>query len=181
MRWIVHGERTLYDSDWVRLTLVDIEVPDGDRFEHHVVRMPNQAAGTVVFVAGRGVLMLWRHRFITDTWGWEIPAGRIDRGETPLQAAIRETVEETGWRPGRVRPLVTYQPTNGLSDQRFHLFLAGAAEAVGEPTDPGESERIEWVPVDRVAALARDGEIADGLSLTAVLYALAFGHLGPTM
>jgi 8-oxo-dGTP pyrophosphatase MutT (NUDIX family) len=181
MRWTVHGERILYDSEWVRLTLVDIEVPDGERFEHHVVRMPNQAAGTVVFLAGRGVLMLWRHRFITDTWGWEIPAGRIDPGESPVGAAIRETVEETGWHPGRLRHLVTYQPTTGLSDQRFHLFLATDAEAVGEPTDPGEAERIEWVPVDRVAALARAGEIVDGLSLTAVLYALAFGHLGPTM
>jgi len=70
MRWTVHGERTLYDNEWLRLTLVDVEIPDGERFEHHVVRVPNQAAGTVVHDADRGVLLLWRHRFITDTWGW---------------------------------------------------------------------------------------------------------------
>ena len=45
----------------------------------------------------RGVLALWRHRFITDTWGWEIPAGRLEAGETAEQAARRETLEETGW------------------------------------------------------------------------------------
>jgi 8-oxo-dGDP phosphatase len=174
MRWIVHGERELYDSDWVRLTLVDVEVPDGARFEHHVVRMPNFAAGTVVHDPNRGLLLIYRHRFITDTWGWEIPAGRIDPGETPESAAAREALEETGWRPGPLTPLVTFQPTNGLSDQRFHIFLADGATLEGDPSDPGESERVEWVPIDEVQALLRRGEMVDGLSLTAVLYALQF-------
>jgi 8-oxo-dGTP pyrophosphatase MutT (NUDIX family) len=174
VRWIIHGERELYDSEWVRLTLVDVEVPDGERFEHHVVRMPNFAAGTVVHDPARGLLLIYRHRFITDTWGWEIPAGRIDPGETPDTAAAREALEETGWRPGPLTPLLTFQPTNGLSDQRFHIFLADGATHVGDPSDPGEAERVEWVPVDEVRALVAGGEMPDGLSLTAVLYALQF-------
>jgi 8-oxo-dGTP pyrophosphatase MutT (NUDIX family) len=178
VRWTVYGERVLYDSPWVRLALADVEVPGQARFEHHVVRVPNQAAGTVVHDPDRGVLMLWRHRFITDTWGWEIPAGRIDPGETPAEAAEREVLEETGWRPLGLRPMISYQPTNGLSDQRFHLFLATGAEHVGDPSDPSESERVEWVPERQLRAVARDGGMPDGLSLTAVLYAMAFGLLG---
>ena len=178
MRWTVHGERPIYESDWINLVLTDVEIPGGERFDHHVVRMPNQAAGTVVFDPGRGVLLLWRHRFVTDTWGWEIPAGRIDPGETPIEAAARETLEETGWQAGPLRPLVWYQPQNGVSDQVFHLFLADGATHVGAPTDPGEAERVEWVSVDRVRRLARTEEILDGLSLTAILYALAFDELG---
>ena len=174
MRWTVHGERDLYDSEWVRLTLVDVEVPGGERFEHHVVRMPNFAAGTVVHDPDRGLLLIYRHRFITDTWGWEIPAGRIDPGETPEVAAARETLEETGWRAGPLTPLLTFQPTNGLSDQRFHIFLADGASYEGEPSDPGEAERIEWVPLDDVRGLILSGEMVDGLSLTSVLYALLF-------
>lgn len=174
----MHGERVIYDSEWVRLSLVDVEVPGADRFEHHVVRAPQPAAGTVVTDPSRGVLMLWRHRFITDTWGWEIPAGRIDPGETPAEAAQREVLEETGWRPTGLQPMVTYHPTNGLSDQRFHLFRATGAEYVGEPTDASESERVEWVPEAQVRALARAGAVPDGLSLTALLYAMAFGSLG---
>jgi 8-oxo-dGTP pyrophosphatase MutT (NUDIX family) len=177
MRWRVHGERTLYDSEWVRLALVDVEVPGGARFEHHVVRSPNEAAGTVVFDRARGVLLLWRHRFITDTWGWEIPAGRIDPGESPVDAARRETLEETGWRPGDLRPLLRFHPTNGLSDQVFHCFLADGARHVGAPTDPGESERVEWMEVHELRRIVREGAMLDGLSLTAVTYALAFGHL----
>jgi 8-oxo-dGTP pyrophosphatase MutT (NUDIX family) len=177
MKWTVHGERSIYESEWARLCLVDVEVPGAQRFEHHVLRVPCEAAGTVVHDPGRGLLLLWRHRFITDTWGWEIPAGRVDPGETPEQAARRETLEETGWRPGRLSPLVAYHPTNGLSDQKFNLFLAEGAVHVGEPTDPGESERIEWVSVADVAGIARRGEMVDGLSLTAVLYAFAFAGL----
>ena len=175
MRWTVHGERSIYDSEWVRLTLVEVEIPGQERFEHHVVRVPNQAAGVVVHDPARGVLLLWRHRFITDSWGWEIPAGRIDPGETAEQAGAREVLEETGWMPGPLRPLITYQPTNGLSDQRFHLFSATGASPVGEPSDPAESERVEWVPVPELRTLARRGDMVDGLSLTAVLYWLAFG------
>jgi 8-oxo-dGTP pyrophosphatase MutT (NUDIX family) len=177
MRWIVHGEHGIYDSEWVRLTLVDVEVPGGERFEHHVVRMPNFAAGTVVHDADRGLLLLYRHRFITDTWGWEIPAGRIDPGEAPAAAAAREVLEETGWRPGPLTPLVTYQPQNGVSDQRFHVFLADGAAHEGAPSDPGESERVEWVPLADVRAIVGGGEMPDGLSLTAVLYALQFATL----
>ncbi len=173
----MHGERSLYDSEWVSLRLVDVEVPGQERFEHHVVRVSKEAAGTVVHDPDRGVLLLWRHRFITDTWGWEIPAGRIEAGESPEQAAVRETLEETGWQLRTIRHLVTYQPTNGLSDQRFHLFFADGADRVSDPTDPGESERIEWVPLARVVQFAKTGEMADGLSLTAVLYSLAFAGI----
>jgi 8-oxo-dGTP pyrophosphatase MutT (NUDIX family) len=174
MRWTVHGERTLYDSEWVRLALVDVEIPGGARFEHHVVRVPRPASGVVVHDADRGVLLLWRHRFITDSWGWEIPAGGVDVGETPEQAAAREVLEETGWRPGTLRPLATYHPSNGLNDQTFHLYVADGADYVGEPVDRSESERIEWVSLPRVRTLVREGEVRDGLSLTALSLALLF-------
>ena len=177
MRWTVHGERSLYESEWLRLVLVDVEIPGRERFEHHVVRMPDQAAGTIVRDPHRGVLLLWRHRFITDSWGWEIPAGRIDPGETPDQAAAREALEETGWEPNAVQPLMRYQPTNGLSDQVFHIFVADGATHLGDPEDPGESERVEWVSIDDLRGLVQRGEMLDGLSLTAVCYALAFGAL----
>jgi 8-oxo-dGTP pyrophosphatase MutT (NUDIX family) len=176
MRWTVHGERIVYECDWLRLVLTDVEIPGDKRFEHHVIRM-NPAAGTVVYDRDRGVLLLWRHRFITDTWGWEIPAGGVDPDESPAAAARRETLEETGWEPGELRELVQYNPMNGMADQVFHCFIADGAEHVGEATDAGEAERIEWVPVPKLRTIVRDDEMRDGLSLTAVLYALAYGHL----
>jgi 8-oxo-dGTP pyrophosphatase MutT (NUDIX family) len=175
VRWTLHGERVVYDSPWVRLTLADVEIPGERRFEHHVVRMPAHAAGTVVHDSDRGVLLLWRHRFTTDSWGWEVPAGRLDPGETPEQAAARETYEETGWRPGPLRHLTTYFPHNGTSDATFHLFAAAGATYVGEPIDRSERERVEGVPVDVVRAELAAGRVPDGLSLTALLWWLTIG------
>jgi 8-oxo-dGTP pyrophosphatase MutT (NUDIX family) len=179
VRWTVHGAQPIYDSDWVRLELVDVEIPGERRFQHHVIRMPCAASGTVIEDPERGILLIWRHRFITDTWGWEIPAGRIDPGETAEQAAHREALEETGWRPGPLQHLTTYHPTNGISDHTFHLFAAQGAEYVGEPSDPSESERVEWVPTQAVAEIVGRGQMTDGLSLTAVLYVLARDRLEP--
>lgn len=178
MRWTVHGERSLYESEWMNLRLVDVELPSGERFEHHVLRIPREAAAAVVRDPDRGVLLLWRHRFVTDTWGWEIPGGRIDDGESPEEAAARETLEETGWRPGRLRPLVSYHPLPGGVDQRFHVFLADGATHAGDPVDADEAERVEWVDADGVRELVLKGEVVDGYSLTGLLYALAAGKLG---
>jgi ADP-ribose pyrophosphatase YjhB (NUDIX family) len=179
MRWTVHGERALYTSPWVNLHLVDVEVPGGPRFEHHVVRMPFPAVGTVVISPEREVLLLRRHRFITDTWGFEVPAGRVEDGESLEDAARRETLEETGWAPGPLRHLVTYHYANGLSDGRFSLFAAEGATHVGEPSDPAESAEVVWAPVERVRELLAGGEVRDGLTLTALLWAFTFGPLAP--
>jgi 8-oxo-dGTP pyrophosphatase MutT (NUDIX family) len=173
MEWTVHGERSVYESPWVSLRLVDVEIPDGERFDHHVVRLPRPAVGVVVRSA-EGLLLIHRHRFITDTWGWEIPAGGVDPGESLVEGAAREVLEETGWSPGPLTRLHGYHPSNGLSDQRFELFVADGASYVGEPSDPAESSRIEWVPTSTVRDLLRRGEVQDGLSLTALLWWAAF-------
>ena len=170
----MHGERAVYDSEWVCLSLVDVELPDGQRFDHHVVRMPAQASGVVITDAECGVLLLWRHRFITDTWGWEVPAGRVDDGETPEHAGAREALEETGWRPGPLRLLTAYHPINGTSDATFNLYVADGATYVGAPSDPNEAERVEWLPWDRVREEIAAGRVHDGLSLTALLWFMTY-------
>ncbi len=177
MRWTIHGERAVYESPWMGLHLADVELPDGQRFEHHVIRFPQQAAGAVVHDRDQGVLLIWRHRFITDVWGWEIPAGRIEPGETAIAAAEREALEETGWQPGPLRPLVRFRPSGGSSDQWFHTFVADGATRVGEPTDVTEAQEVAWHQPDDVRRLIAEGQVTDGLSLTALSYAFAFDGL----
>jgi 8-oxo-dGTP pyrophosphatase MutT (NUDIX family) len=174
-RWRVHGERSVYDSPWVRLSLVDVEPPGGERYEHHVVRATAHAAGCLVRDgAGPGarVLLLWRHRFITDRWGWEIPAGRVEPGESPAEAAARETREETGWRVDDVRPVLTYHPIGGSGDHTFHVTTAVAEARVGEP-DPHETERVAWFSPSEVGGLVMRGETGEGLTLVALLTMLS--------
>lgn len=174
MRWTTHGERSIYESPWVSVRLVEVEVPGQEIYEHHVIDAPD-ASGVVVHDADRGVLLMWRHRFINDVWGWEVPAGMIDPGESPEHAARREVAEEVGWETGPLRHLLTFNPINGLSSQRFHLYVTDGGSSIEGWAGSDEAERVEWVPVERLADMIRDGEIVDGLSLVALSVALATG------
>lgn len=171
MEWQVHGRREVYRSEWVELWLDDVEIPGGDRFEHHVLRFPKACVSSVV-VDGDRVLMLWRNRFITDSWGWEVPAGWVDLGEDPLHAVRREVEEETGWRPRAVEPMTTFFAVNGIGDMRFTLYLAHGADHIGDPQDVTEAARVDWLPLTDVPELIRRREITDGPTLMALGYYL---------
>ena len=177
MQWTKQSEQNVYANRWFSVNLADVELPDGRHLDHFLIRLRPVAVATVVNEANE-VLLLWRHRFITDAWGWEIPAGGLDAGESPEDGARRETVEEAGWRPGELEHLASYNPMPGGVDQTFHLFLTHAAEEVGEPTDPTEAERVEWVPLAVVREAIADGRIVEGMTLTALSLALATGRLG---
>lgn len=177
MEWTVHGERSIYESEWMSMRLVDVEIPGHQRFEHHVVRFPRPAAATVLVDDRERVLMLWRHRFTTGTWGWELPAGGADPGESLEEAAGRELLEETGWRAGRLRELCTFHPVNGSTDLTFAVFLGQDPTQVGPPTEVGESERIEWLPAAELRREIVAGRVGDGMSLTGLLWAFTFGEL----
>ena len=164
MQWTVFGERPIYESPFVRLVLVDVQQPDGRRWEYHVVRLRSLAAVVMVDDAAEHVLLMWRHRFILDSWGWELPMGLIEPGETPEQAAAREVEEETGWRPKSLRPLIYAEPANGITDSEHHVFLAEGAVQVGDPTEANESDRIEWVPLADVPGLIDRREITSSAS-----------------
>src|SRR5205823_5977770 len=168
--WVVRGDlQPVYTSDWIRVGLVDLELPTGDRVSHHVVWMPAAAMTAVLDDAGERVLLMWRHRFVADVWNWELPGGLIDGGETPEQTAVREIEEETGYRPRSIEHLVTFQPMIGMVDTPHHVFLARGAERVGEPTEQTEMQRMEWVPLADVPELIRRGEIANSGTLVALL------------
>jgi|SRR6185437_9399942 len=178
MRWIVHGRRPVYESGWISLDLVDVELPDGQRFEQHVVRMARPVAGAAVTDEEDRVLLMWRHRHVTGSWGWEIPTGRIEETETPEQAARREVGEETGWRPGPMRLLVASEPSNGSIDTVHYLFAAEGARQIGVPTDCTEADRVEWIPLADIQELIGKGQIVSGPTLIALLYLIAAKNRG---
>lgn len=177
MEWKVLSERPLYQDDWLDIRLADVEVPGGRHLEHRVIRTPPGAG--IVAIQDDRVLLIWRHRFITGTWGWEIPVGRIEDGETPAQAAAREFEEETGWRAGSLEHLVTMRPTPGISDSEHHIYLTTAATYIGAPEDGIEAEKVVWMPSAGLTAVIGQGEISTATTMAALLYALSL-PLGDT-
>ena len=172
--WVTHATlRDVYSSWWMTLRIDDVERPDGSHTEHEIVIGPN-AAGVVVRHPERGVLMIWRHRFMAGVWGWEIPGGALDPGEDAATAAERECVEETGWRPvGPLHHLTTFHPSIGFTTQVFHIFLATDAVHEGDPADRNEAVRVAWRPISDVAREVVGGEIADGFTQLGLALALS--------
>jgi 8-oxo-dGTP pyrophosphatase MutT (NUDIX family) len=178
LRTKVFGERIVYDNPWVRLTLLDIEAPDGHRFEHHVVRLQRVAIAAVLNDADE-VLMLWRHRFVDDSWGWELPGGIVDGNEDGAMAAAREVEEETGWRPGPLKHLLAFQPMIGMVDTPHEVYVGYGATHIGEPTDPEEAGRVAWIPMSATLGLINKGEVLGSGSLVGLLHLLASRAGGP--
>lgn len=170
--WRIHGERTIYDNRWVKLDVWDVEPPGVERFEHHVVKLHHVAIVAVLDDQDR-VLMMWRYRFVPQQFGWELPGGIVDEGESPAATAVREVEEETGWRPKSVEHVVTYQPMVGMVDSPHEIFVAHGAEQVGSPTDLEEAGQIEWVPLADIPALMARGDLMGSGTLVALLHILA--------
>jgi ADP-ribose pyrophosphatase len=96
---------------------------DGEVFGREIVRHPGSVA--VVPFTGERIVLLHQYRPALDKWIYEIPAGKRDiAGEEPSVTAIRECVEETGYRPGRVTLLHRFYNSPGYTDEETHLFVA---------------------------------------------------------
>ncbi|AVT40537.1 NUDIX hydrolase [Plantactinospora sp. BB1] len=167
-RWTIHGEREVDGTRRARLSIADVELPDGVRFEQYVIRAPRSAMVAVLDERER-LLLMRRHRFVFDRWVWELPGGYVDDDEHPAECAVREVEEETGWRPAAVEPLVSFQPWVGMADAENLLFLSRRADFTGAPVDGNEAERVEWIPLDAARDLVSRGEIVGAGTVIAVL------------
>ena len=177
-KWESGKTTHIYENEWMSVDTVDVTLPDGNHVEHHVMRpQGGKAACVVCFDADKGVLMIWRHRFINDLWGWEFPAGSIESSETVKAGAAREFQEETGWKANEVKSFLKYQPMGGSVACEYECFYTEGAEWVGPGRDINEAADLAWIPLDQLRGFVAKGEVSEGLSLVAALFALQFGPL----
>jgi 8-oxo-dGTP pyrophosphatase MutT (NUDIX family) len=175
--WTIHGERVVDDTRRAVLSIADVELPDGVRFEQYVLRAPG-AAMVIVLDDDERVLMMWRHRFIMQRWVWELPGGYLDPDEDPMACAAREVEEETGWRPSDMQKLITFQPMVGTIDQENVVYLARGAHYTGSAPDINEAERISWIPLDEVQQHIDEGTIVGAGSISGLLAVLLLKAAG---
>jgi len=148
--------------------------PGGFHIKRAIIQHPGSAVMMAVDEKKR-VLLVRQYRLPARQFLWELPAGRLDPGETPLKAAKRELIEETGMRAKKWSKLVSYYPSPGFLAERMNLFLA--TDLTEGESAPMEDERIEtrWFPAREIEEMIRAGKILDGKTITGFLMWRRFG------
>lgn len=167
-RWQTFGEREIYRSPELWLGQVDVELPGGERTWEDVVRL-HRTAMMALLDGQDSVLLVRRHRFVSDEWGWELPGGLVDEGEDSAEAALRELEDTTGYRAGRVEELIEFRPLAETVDCVYVAFVGRDPDRVGPTVSVGNVARAEWVPLGSVPGLVAAREIWHGGTLVALL------------
>ena len=157
-----------YKNKLFSVTQDHVVDPSGFEIHRAIVRHPGSAVMMAVDTRKR-ILLVRQYRVPARAYLWELPAGKLDAGETPLQAARRELIEETGYRAKHWKKLVTFYPSPGFVAEKMTIFLATGLTA-GEATPMGD-ERIEtrWFTANEIERAIRSGKIVDGKTMLGYL------------
>jgi 8-oxo-dGTP pyrophosphatase MutT (NUDIX family) len=166
--WIRRSRRVAYENAWITIWHDEVTRPDGAPGVYGVVHFENLAAGVLALDADDRVLLVGQHRYALDAYSWEIPEGGVPDGETALDGARRELLEETGMEAAEWRELARVHLSNSVSDELAVLFLAtGLTPGVARP-DGTEDLVLRWIPFAEVLEMTLDGRISDAMTVIAV-------------
>lgn len=162
--------RPVYSGRVIELDVERVRLPNGNVAELEIVRHPGGAA--VVALDDRGqVCLLRQFRHAAGGWILELPAGKLDNREPPLDCAIRELREEAGREAREWQSLGSYLSSPGVLTEVLHLFLAGDLATVAATPEQHEVLEVQWVPLAEAIAMAADGRIRDGKTLVGLFRA----------
>ncbi len=147
-------------------------MPDGSEHERQVVRHPGAVVILPLLDDGR-ICLLRNFRAAVGERLIELPAGTLEVGEDPARAARRELAEETGYRAGRIEPLLTFFSSPGIFDERMHLFLADRLQPGETALEAGEDIESLLCTREEALEMVRRGEIRDAKTLVGLLYYFA--------
>ena len=166
--WTRRSRRVAYENPWLTIWHDEVIRPDGEPGIYGVVHFANLAAGVLVLDEDDRVLLVGQHRYALDAWSWEIPEGGVPDGETAIEGARRELLEETGVEAAEWRELARVHLSNSVSDELAVLFLAtGLSHGIATP-DGTEALEVRWLPFAEVLAMTLDGRISDAMTVVAV-------------
>jgi ADP-ribose pyrophosphatase len=128
----IHGTRRVFEGRVVNLRVDDVEYDNGARSDVEIVEH-NGGVAIIVQPSALTIVLVQQYRPAIGLALWEVPAGKLERGEDPMACATRELIEETGYRCTEMRKLWTFFTAPGFCNERLHLFVA-------QGLMPGEAE-----------------------------------------
>lgn len=157
----------------LQVNVEEVRLPNDHVATLDMVHHPGGAAIVALDDTGR-ICLVRQYRHAANGYIWEIPAGKIDHQEPPLQTAQRELEEEAGRRAREWRSLGDFLPSPGFLTEVVHLFLATGLTEVSNRLEASEVLEAHWLPFEQVMQMAQSGELRDGKSLAALLRVAAY-------
>lgn len=156
----------LYKGKILTLRKDDALTADGKPCIREIIE--HSGGACVLYVEDDKMLLVRQYRYAYGESIYEIPAGKLDAGEDPKNAAARELEEEAGLKAGRLEHLFTVYPTPGYTDEKIYIYRAYDCVKTKPHLDEGEFLDVEYVPVTKLKEMLKNGELNDGKTIIAL-------------
>lgn len=166
---VVEQKKKVYEGKVLSVYEDLVRCPNGNVATREVIRRCEAAAVLAICEDGRWILER-QYRYPYDEVLWEIPAGKTDAGETPLQTAMRELEEETGYQTDEMHYLGKMYPTCGYSDEVIHLFVAKNLKKTNQHLDENEALELYFFTPEEIYRMLKDGKIVDAKTICAIQF-----------
>jgi ADP-ribose pyrophosphatase len=172
------GSRRVYTGRVLNLDIDQVRFPDQSTGELEIIRHPGASAVLPFLSEPTGadpqILLIKQYRYAAEDFLYEVPAGRLDPNELPMDCARRELMEETGCTAAHIAPLYTFYTTPGFIDERIHGFMATGLTRGESRREADEFMTLETLTLSHALELIKSGEIRDGKTSVLILFAAGF-------
>jgi ADP-ribose pyrophosphatase len=166
----VNSQSTLHQGRVFNLINENYTLNKGVTSNMDFIQHPG-AAAMVPMLNQMEVILIRQYRHAIREFIWEIPAGTLDPGESPINCAKRELIEEIGYSANDWHRLGSITPLPGYSDERIHIFLASDLRPAEQHLDADEMISIKTLKFDQVLKMISTGEISDGKTISGLFLA----------
>ena len=159
-------KKRIYDGKIVQLDTYNLTI-EGRKVRREIIKHPG-AAAILAFDEKGKVILVRQHRFPLG-YILEIPAGTLEKGESPKRCALREIQEETGYKAKKMTHLITYYPSVGYNTEEIHCFVASGLTQVKKKLDTDEFITVKKMELPRLIKMIKSGKIIDSKTICAVM------------
>jgi len=168
----------IYTGKVVSLDVDQVRFPDGSTGEMEIIRHSG-ASAILPFVsdpagADPQIMLLRQYRYAAGGYLYEVPAGKLEKDETPMACAVRELREETGCTAERVEPMFSFLTTPGFTDETIHSFMAVGLTTGEKHLDADEFSEVVTFKLSQALRMIQTNEIRDAKTALIILYAAGF-------
>ena len=156
----------IYRGKIITLRCDDALLPNGQPCKREIIE--HSGGACVLYVEDNKILLVRQYRYAYGESLYEIPAGKLEKGEDPILAAARELEEEAGVRAKELQLLYVSYPTPGYTNEKIYIYRAYGGEKVSAHLDEDEFLEAEYIPVETVKEMLKNGEIRDAKTIIAL-------------